>query len=209
MNQNQIKKIAAVLMLIDHIGFMVNSEPMRIIGRFSFPLFCWVFAQNWKRPGDKKPMLMRIAIFSLISQIPHRMLFINHQLNILMSLCICGITLKEVKKSKHKILILSTGLIISELVNASYGWYTIACTVAMINFDKKSKTRWWICWIIINLVYAITGKSIIQFTAVLTPILLKYHTPAKDRKPTAIEKKFFYYFYPIHLAGLAAIRTIL
>jgi len=83
MNQNQIKTLAAVLMLIDHIGFLIDSEPMRIIGRFSFPLFCWVFAQNWKRPGDKKPMLMRIAIFSLISQIPHRMLFINNQLNIL------------------------------------------------------------------------------------------------------------------------------
>ncbi len=209
MNQNQIKTLAAILMLIDHIGFMIDSEPMRIIGRFSFPLFCWVFAQNWKRPGDKKPMLMRIAIFSLISQIPHRMLFINHQLNILMSLCICGITLKEVKKSKHKILILCTGLIISELVNASYGWYTIACTVAMINFDEKSKTRWWVCWITINLVYALTGKSIIQFAAVLTPILLKYHNPEKDRKPTELEKNFFYYFYPVHLAGLAAIRSII
>jgi hypothetical protein len=209
MNQNQIKTLAAILMLIDHIGFMINSEPMRIIGRFSFPLFCWVFAQNWKRPGDKKSMLMRIALFSLISQIPHTMLFINHQLNILMSLCICGITLKEVKKSKHKILILCIGLITSELVNASYGWYTIACTVAMINFDEKSKTRWWVCWITINLVYAITGKSIIQFAAVLTPILLKYHNPEKDRKPTELEKKFFYYFYPLHLAGLAAIRSIL
>jgi hypothetical protein len=209
MNQNQIKIIAAVLMLIDHIGFLINSEIMRIIGRFSFPLFCWVFAQNWKRPGDKKSMLMRIAIFSLISQIPHKILFINHQLNILMSLCICGITLKEIKESKHKILIFCIALIIPELVNASYGWYTIACTVAMINFDEKSKTRWWVCWTAINLIYAMTGKSIIQFVAVLTPILLKYHNPEKDRKPTELEKKFFYYFYPLHLAGLAAIRSII
>jgi len=209
MSQNQIKWLAAILMLIDHIGFMIEAEPMRIIGRLSFPLFCWVFAQNWKRPGDKKPMLMRIAIFSLISQIPHRMLFINNQLNILMSLCICGITLKEIKESKHKILILCIWLIISELLDASYGWYTIVCTIAMINFDEKSKTRWWVCWITINLVYALTGKSIIQFAAVLTPILLKYHNPKKDRKPTELEKKFFYYFYPLHLAGLAAIRSII
>jgi hypothetical protein len=76
MNQNQIKTLAAVLMLIDHIGFMIDSKLMRIIGRFSFPLFCWVFAQNWKRPGDKKPMLMRIAIFSVISQIPHRIYYL-------------------------------------------------------------------------------------------------------------------------------------
>jgi len=210
MNQTQIKTLAAVLMLIDHIGFMIDSKLMRIIGRFSFPLFCWVFAQNWKRPGDKKPMLMRIAIFSVISQIPHSLLFVNNELSILTSLYICGVTLKNVKESsKHKILILCTGLIVSELVNASYGWYTIACTVAMINFDEKSKTRWWVCWITINLVYALTGKSIIQFAAVITPILLKYHNPEKNRKPTELEKKFFYYFYPLHLAGLAAIRSII
>ena len=210
MNQNQIKTLAAVLMLIDHIGFLIDSEPMRIIGRFSFPLFCWVFAQNWKRPGDKRQMLMRIAIFSLISQIPHTMLFVNHEQNILMSFYICGLTLKEVREfSENKILILCIGLTASELMNASYGWYTIACTVAMINFDEKSKTRWWICWIIINLIYAVSGQSIIQFAAVLTPILLKYHNPEKDRKPTELEKKFFYYFYPLHLAGLAAIRSII
>jgi len=46
MNQNQIKWSAAALMLIDHIGLMLEAEPMRIIGRLSFPLFSWVFAQN-------------------------------------------------------------------------------------------------------------------------------------------------------------------
>jgi hypothetical protein len=209
MTQNQIKWLATLLMLVDHIGFLLEAEPMRIIGRLSFPLFCWVFAQNWKRPGNKNPMLIKIAIFSLISQIPHTMLFINHEKNILMSLCICGLTLREVKESKHKILIVCIGLLISELVNASYGWYTIACTVAMINFDKQSKTRWWVSWIAINLIYALTGKSIIQFTAVLTPILLKYHNPEKNRKPTELKKRFFYYFYPLHLAGLAAIRSII
>jgi hypothetical protein len=46
MNQNQIKIIATILMLVDHIGFVINSEPMRIRGRLSFPLFAWIFAQN-------------------------------------------------------------------------------------------------------------------------------------------------------------------
>lgn len=118
-------------------------------------------------------------------------------------------TLKYIKESKQKVVILCLGLFVSEVIQASYGWYTIACTILMINFDKESKTRWWVCWIAINLIYAATGKSIIQFAAVLTPMLLKYHKPEKDRKPTAMEKKFFYYFYPLHLAGLAAIKGIL
>lgn len=209
MNQNQIKILATVLMLIDHIGFMIDCEIMRIIGRFSFPLFCWVFAQNWKRLGDKEKLIKRMGLFGVLSQIPHIMLFNNDDSNVLMSFFFCALTLKYVKESKQKIVILCLGLFISELIQASYGWYTIACTILMINFDKKSKTRWWVCWIAINLIYAATGKSIIQFAAVLTPMLLKYHKPEKDRKPTELEKKFFYYFYPLHLAGLAAIKTII
>ena len=209
MNQNQIKILATVLMLIDHIGFMIDCEIMRIIGRFSFPLFCWVFAQNWKRPGDKEKLIKRMGLFGVLSQIPHIMLFNNDDSNVLMSFFFCALTLKYIKEYKQKVVILCLGLFVSELIQASYGWYTIACTVLMINFDKESKTRWWVCWIAINLIYAATGKSIIQFAAVLTPMLLKYHNPEKDRKPTELEKKFFYYFYPLHLAGLAAIRSII
>jgi hypothetical protein len=209
MNQNQIKILATVLMLIDHIGFMIDCQIMRIIGRFSFPLFCWVFAQNWKRPGDKEKLIKRMGLFGVLSQIPHIMLFNNDDLNVLMSFFFCALTLKYIKESKQKIVILCLGLFVSELIQASYGWYTIACTILMINFDKQSKTRWWVCWIAINLIYAATGKSIIQFAAVLTPMLLKHHNPEKDRKPTELEKKFFYYFYPLHLASLAAIRSII
>jgi hypothetical protein len=209
MNQNQIKILATVLMLIDHIGFMIDCEIMRIIGRFSFPLFCWVFAQNWKRPGDKEKLIKRMGLFGVLSQIPHIMLFNNGDLNVLMSFFFCALTLKYINESQQKIVILCLGLFVSELIQANYGWYTIACTILMINFDKESQTRWWLCWIAINLIYAATGKSIIQFAAVLTPMLLKHHNPEKDRKPTELEKKFFYYFYPLHLAGLAAIRSII
>ena len=83
MNQNQIKILATVLMLVDHIGFMIDCEIMRIIGRFSFPLFCWVFAQNWKRPGDKEKLIKRMGLFGVLSQIPHRMLFNNDDSNVL------------------------------------------------------------------------------------------------------------------------------
>jgi TraX protein len=54
MNQNKIKWLATLLMLIDHVGVLIELEPMRILGRLSFPLFAWVFAQNWQRPNEKK-----------------------------------------------------------------------------------------------------------------------------------------------------------
>jgi peptidoglycan/LPS O-acetylase OafA/YrhL len=44
-----MKWLATLLMLVYLIGFLLEAEPMRIIGRLSFPLFAWIFAQNWKR----------------------------------------------------------------------------------------------------------------------------------------------------------------
>lgn len=139
MNHNQIKTMVAVLMLIDHIGFMINSEPMRIIWRFSFPLFCWVFAQNWKRLGDKEPLINRLGLFGVISQIPHVILFNNQKLNVLISCFICALTLKYIIKFKKKIVIILRGLFVSKFLQASYGWYTIACTLLMINFKEKNQ----------------------------------------------------------------------
>ena len=38
MSQNQIKWLGTILMLIAQIWFLLEAEPMRIIGRLSFPM---------------------------------------------------------------------------------------------------------------------------------------------------------------------------
>jgi hypothetical protein len=213
MSQNQIKWIATFLMIIDHIGFLIDAEPMRIIGRLSFPLFAWIFAQNWKRRGEEsaKPLITRLMLFGIIAQIPHIILFGTLQLNILISFAIAAITFAQVHKSNKKILMVTIGLITAQLLGVSYGWYAILCPLLMINFKKGGDRMWWISWMMTNMVYAVTCGSfgLIQIFAIFTPIILLYHNPAEDQKPSDFEKEFFYYFYPVHLAGLAALRTIL
>lgn len=212
MSQNEIKWLATLLMVVDHAGFLLEIEPMRIIGRLSFPMFAWVLAQNWKRrePGSStKPLITRLMLFGIISQIPHLLLFNNLQLNILISFAIAVITFVQIHKSDKKILVLTGGLITAQLLGVSYGWYAVACPLLMINLKARGDRMWWISWSITNIIYAATSGSLIQLLAIFTPIILTYHNPARNRKPTAMEKKFFYYFYPIHLAGLAALRTIL
>ncbi|NLH02388.1 MAG: fimbrial assembly protein, partial [Clostridiales bacterium] len=48
MSRAQIKMLAIVTMLIDHIGaiFFPQIPLFRIIGRLSFPLFCFFIAQG-------------------------------------------------------------------------------------------------------------------------------------------------------------------
>ena len=214
MSQNQIKWLAVVLMLIDHIGFLLEAEPMRIVGRLSFPLFAWIFAQNWKRrepDSSPKPLITRLALFGLVAQIPYIIFFNKLDLYILISFAFVVITFTQIHKAQanRKIVIMILGLIAAQLWGVDYEWYAVACPLLMLNLKGKGNRMWWISWVLINITYAATSNYFLQVFAILTPLILAYHNPAKDRKPTAIEKKFFYYFYPIHLAGLAALRTLI
>jgi hypothetical protein len=207
MNQTQIKYLAALLMLADHVGFLINSEPLRMLGRLSYPLFAWVFAQNWKREGDKKKLITRLILFGVISQIPYILLFNKLTLNIMFSFAATAITFSYIRKYNRKIPILIISLISTQLLNIDYGWYAIATPLLLLNLKGKGDRVWWISWVIVNIVYAINTVNGIQLFAVLTPVILRFHNPNKDVKPTEIEKRFFYYFYPIHIASLAAIGT--
>lgn len=212
MNQNQIKWLATILMLIDHVGFLIEAEPMRIIGRLSFPMFAWVFAQNWKRrepDTPAKPLITRLILFGIIAQIPYILLFMNLRVNILISFAMTAIAFSQIHKSSKKIFTLTGGIIAAEVLGVDYGWYALICPLMMINLKGAGGRLWWTSWIVTNIIYTATSGSLIQIFAIFTPIILAYHNQAKDRKPTAIEKKFFYYFYPIHLAGLAALKAVI
>jgi hypothetical protein len=210
MSQNQIKYLATLLMLLDHIGLLLEINELRFIGRLSFPLFCWILARNWERRGEKIPnaLIGRLLFFGIISQFPYILLVNRIELNILLSFLVCVLTFSEIHKT-HKKLILLSGMAAAQFLNVSYGWFAVACPLLMISFKGNGKKGWWFCWISTNILYTVTCGYLIQIIATVTPLILMYHNPAKDRKPTAIEKKFFYYFYPIHLAGLAAIRGII
>jgi len=211
MSQNQIKYLATLLMVIDHIGLLLEINELRLLGRLSFPLFCWVLARNWERREEKPPnaLIGRLLFFGIISQFPYILLVNRIELNILLSFLVCVLIFSEIHITNKKLIKLLSGMVAAQFLNVSYGWFAIACPLLMISFKGNGKKGWWFCWISANILYTVTCGYLIQIFATVTPLILMYHNPAKDRKPTAIEKKFFYYFYPIHLAGLAALKGIL
>ena len=122
-----------------------------------------------------------------------------------------AITFDRVHKlaENKKIRTVIIGCISAEILGVEYGWYSLICTLMMINLKGSSGKRWWITWLIVNILYRISAKSYIQIFGILTPAILSLHDTTKDKKQTASEKKLFYYFYPIDLAGLATLRAIL
>lgn len=70
-----LRIVAAVCMLLDHIGFCFGDrypflEPLRWIGRIAFPLYVFLIVNGFRHTSNRPRYALRLAIFAVISQIP-------------------------------------------------------------------------------------------------------------------------------------------
>lgn len=87
LNNNTVKIIAAITMLIDHIGVILfpYSGIFRIIGRLSFPLFAFMIAEGTRYTKNRMRYILTIGILGVICQIPMMILFKDFRWNILIT----------------------------------------------------------------------------------------------------------------------------
>lgn len=66
-----IKMIAIITMTVDHINdLFIKNISLNIIGRISFPLFCFQLVVGYSKTKNLLKYITRMLIFALISQIP-------------------------------------------------------------------------------------------------------------------------------------------
>lgn len=70
MNRNQLKLIACLSMLIDHIGLILlpDVEALRLIGRLAMPIFAFFIGEGCRYTKNKKAYFLRVFILGLICQ---------------------------------------------------------------------------------------------------------------------------------------------
>ena len=70
-NSNALKYIAALTMLIDHVGYILFPRVviLRIIGRISFPLFAFMIAKGCRHTRNRLKYLISVATLALVCQI--------------------------------------------------------------------------------------------------------------------------------------------
>lgn len=70
-NSNALKYIAALTMLIDHVGYILFPRilVLRIIGRISFPLFAFMIAEGCRHTRNRLKYLLSVATLALVCQI--------------------------------------------------------------------------------------------------------------------------------------------
>lgn len=199
-----IQCVAALTMLIDHIGAVFFSEVIgfRAIGRLSFPLFAFGIAQGVAHTSDFRKYFLRILITAAVSQPIYMKLFALTQLNPLFMLAWGALALhfwKNEKKSFAGILLF--GSVFSDM---SYGWYGV-WTIFFFGFYAVKESLCFYGQVILNVLYGLSTGAWIQILSLFSFGFLdgKWRIAALSKK---LPRYFFYVFYPLHLLVLWGIK---
>lgn len=208
-----LKVIAIIAMVIDHIGFMFFPEHIefRILGRIAFPIFAFQLAKGYLHTSNKNQYLSRLWVFALLSQIPYTLYFETFNLNILFTLIISLFLIDRIHKKEwywiFPIAFLSfLPRIAPDLPTFDYGWYGILTPLAFYFLSlPNQKFKLLLAQVALTGLYVWSGETFeVQWFA-LIGVLIVLYLPL-DKWKVYLNKSFFYWFYPAHLAFLLLLK---
>jgi len=163
LNSNQLKIIAIITMIIDHIGYYFSFIltdyiyiTCRIIGRISMPIFVFLVIQGYFHTKNLKKYIFRVFTLAVVTQcilliigylnyklVPQYAININNELNILFSLGLILITINIVDHFDKNILIntiyISTILGIYFILPIDYGYISLIMAICFYLAHKLKK----------------------------------------------------------------------
>lgn len=214
MSSFSLKVLAIIFMLIDHVGFMFfpNLSILRTIGRLAFPTFAFQISIGFKNTKNKEKYILRMIIFTLISQYPFWLMTISKipdsqfTLNVGATLTLGLVCLYCIEKFQNKFLKVLLPLLIlaiSFLIPMDYSWYGVLIIILFYIFSK-SKILTFSSYFITLLSYMIYKNSFFNLPAILSLIPIFLYNGKKGKSA----KYLFYIFYPLHLLILVWIYKV-
>lgn len=224
MNSFNLKMVAIIAMLIDHIGgiLFVGTQYefyFRVIGRIAFPIFCFLIVEGFYHTSNLRRYMLRLGVFAIISEVPFDLAFSDYttpqgileKQNVFFTLYIGLVTIMLMRRVSKKfawnqvissilnVMIVFSMSIIIIAINSDYTVLGILLIVAFYLFRGK-KTALTIA------VLALTFSVSIQIFAVFSMLFIWYYNGEKGRP---MNKYIFYAFYPLHLLALVGIRYLM
>ena len=224
LNGNFLKLIAAISMLIDHIGvvFFPFSPIYRIIGRLAFPIFAFMIAEGCHYTKNRLRYFLGIFLLGAVCQTVYFAVSGDTHMNILLnfSCSVAIIYLLQEWKKRHKYIFLIlfaaavvTAYVCYSFLSVDYGFWGMMTPVFLVfAYPAKGEriTEWQhlarVGVLALALIPSLIGVSLLQcFCFLSLPILLLY----SGKRGKGNFKYAFYLFYPLHLAALQVIAWIL
>ncbi len=221
MTSTNLKIIAIITMLIDHIGAILFPEliGLRIIGRISFPIFAFLIVEGYVHTRNVKKYIMRLFIFALISELSFDYAFtgkifdLGHQ-NVLFTFVLALILLYFIDSTKSditKTLAFFFVFLVAYITNVDYSVFGLLMII-IFYIQRDKKLIKYVLIILVNLAFAILGvieigltlNSLSQAFAGLAIVLIIFYNGKRGKNI----KYLFYAFYPVHLIILGLIRYL-
>ncbi len=214
LNYNQLKLIAAVSMLVDHVGYILFPffDIFRIIGRLAFPIFAFCLAEGVRYTKNRLRYLLTIGICAAVFQIVFIVAAGGNVINIFgtlaISVCLCY--LFDFTKTRKIGGFLLFGLAVFAVyaftcfVPVDYGFVGILLPFSAYIFEEKWAK--FLCFTLALATLAAVGGWNLQYYALLAvPILSLYNGQYGSKK----FKYWFYIFYPAHLCLIYLISMLM
>lgn len=226
LNGNSLKMIAIVTMLIDHVGAAI-IEPgilqipglsdtalrmwwsidaiLRMIGRISFPIFCYLIVEGFLHTKNVKKYALRLLAFCFISEIPFDLALFgtwfypgyqNVYFTLLLGLlALMGLSSFRSSLWKQGLVIICTcgAAIFLRTDYSAFGVFLIIL-IYLLRENKRLQTILGcvsLCW---------------EITAPLAFIPIRMYNGSRGKWNL---KYIFYAFYPVHILVLWVIRVLL
>jgi len=221
--QEQLKMIACITMLADHIGavFFPGSF-LRIIGRISFPIYCYLLTEGVSRTGNRSRYGRRLLQGVILSELPFDLLFFGKwywgkqsvMLTLFVGYLFC-VMASHIPSLAHRMMLLIPFAYAGELLRVDYGgWGIVMIGMFFLTKDMPrgqfQQTVWLlvISWMISKAKVSVGSLVLpIQLFAALAMIPITLYDGRKLTKSVWIQR-LFYWFYPLHLAVLLLLKRI-
>ena len=203
-----LKMIAAVTMLIEHMGYIFFPQYifLRIIGRISFPIFAFLIVEGFMHTKDVKKYILRMAVFALLTEIPFDFAFEGtfdwgHQ-NVLFTFLFAILAMYIDRQYKRKVGIVAAFAFafLAEFIGTDYGMFGVI--IVMLFYWNYERFYNKLIFGTASLILLVSSYQIFDVLAMI-PIALY------NGKKGIGFKYFFYIFYPGHLVILYVIHMLI
>lgn len=231
---NALKIIAAVSMVLDHVGVMFFPKIIifRILGRLAFPIFAFMIAEGCRYTRSRLRYFGGIFILAFLCQTVYFIAMRSTELSILVTFSLSVLVIYALQSFKARALdrdcpvikkllsalVLTLAVLgvylLSRVSVLDYGFWGCMCPVfaALLHPVDKSTSPWLgdprvhaLAMCLPLAMLSIQMQWVQPFCFVSVLLLMLY----RGRRGKLNMKYFFYIFYPAHLALLQGIAYII
>lgn len=217
-SQEDLKILACVTMLIDHIGaiFSPTVAMYRIIGRIAFPLYAFLLAEGVHYTRSPLKYGLRLLFVAILTELPYDLLFRGEftwaKNSAMITLLLgfgAGIAMKHCR-GWWKLLVCLPFVFLARYTHSSYGMEGVLMIVLFLLCREIPCRRLVQIGLMVLLslhMAGFPGKISLQIYGLLALIPITLYSGEK-RSHNKVMQWAFTLFYPLHIVILLLIRGI-